>query len=67
MNDYAAKNPRAKYCKYCTNAEGMLKSPQEHIQRLIAFIMEDEKLPEEKARDAAIKQMKKFPAWKGKV
>lgn len=67
LNDHAAKNPRSRYCRYCTNAEGMLRPAQEHLTRLITFLMEDDKLSEEKAREQAIGQMRKLPAWKGKI
>jgi hypothetical protein len=67
LADYAGKNNRSHYCKYCATPEGMLHPPQEHLKRLTAFIIEDEKLPEEKAREKAIHAMRKFPAWKGKV
>jgi hypothetical protein len=67
ISDYAAKNMRSKYCRYCANAEGMLQSPQERLAKLTAFIMEDENISEEAAREKAIKQMRKMPAWKGKV
>jgi hypothetical protein len=67
LSDYGAKSMKSRYCRYCTNAEGMLQSPQERLQRLTNFIMEDGKLPEEKAREEAVKQMRKMPAWKGKI
>lgn len=83
MDDHAAKNPRSRYCRYCANNEGMLQSPQERLVKLTAFIIEDEKVSEEKAREKAIQQMRKMqgrcspctriqsefvvPAWKGKV
>lgn len=67
MNDYPAKNTRSRYCKYCTNSEGMLHPPSEHLKRLTAFIMEDEGLSEEKAREKAVLAMRKFPAWKGRI
>jgi hypothetical protein len=67
LNDHAAKNPRSRYCRYCTNAEGMLQSPQERLEKFTRFIMEDERIPEEKAREKARAQMRKMPAWKGKI
>lgn len=67
LNDHAAKNPRSRYCRYCTNNEGMLQSPQERLAKLTAFIIEDEHISEEKAREKAIAQMRKLPAWKGKI
>jgi hypothetical protein len=67
LQDFAAKNPRAKYCKHCTNNEGMLQQPQERLAKFIAFLMEDEKISEEEARKRAIAQMKKMPAWKGRI
>jgi hypothetical protein len=67
LADFAAKNIRSKYCRYCTNAEGMLQSPQERLEKLVAFLMEDERMTEEKAREEAVKRMRKMPAWKGKI
>ena len=64
--DHAAQNVRSPYCKYCTNAEGMLQSPKERLEKLTAFIMEDG-VSEEKARKQALEQMRKMPAWKGKI
>jgi hypothetical protein len=66
INDHAAKNTRSRYCKYCTNAEGMLQSPQERLEKLTAFLMEDG-LSREAANKKALEQMRKMPAWKGKI
>jgi len=67
LADHAAKNPRSRYCKYCTGPDGMLQSPAERLKRLTAFLVEDEGLAEEDAQKKAIVQMRKMPAWKGKV
>ena len=65
--DFAAKNRYARHCRYCTNAEGMLQSVQERLTRFTKFLMEEEGLSEEAAKEAAIARMRKMPAWKGKV
>jgi hypothetical protein len=67
MADFAAKNPRSHYCRYCTNAEGMLQSVDERKAKLTAFLIEDEKLSPEDAEKQAVAQMKKMPAWKGRI
>ena len=67
MADHAAKDPRSRYCKYCTGADGMLQSPAERLRRLSAFLVEDEGISEVDAQRKAIVQMRKMPAWKGKI
>jgi len=65
--DFAAKNRRSNYCRYCTNNEGMLQSPQERLERFTTFFIEDEQLSIDDARKKAIVEMRKMPAWKGKI
>jgi hypothetical protein len=66
ISDFAAKNVRSRYCKYCTNPDGMLQSPEIRKTKLTEFLME-EGLSREEAEQKAIAQMRKMPAWKGKI
>jgi hypothetical protein len=67
INDHAAKNPRSRYCKYCTLPDGMLQPPAERLKRFTSFLMEDEGLDESEAEKKALAHMRKMPAWKGKI
>ncbi|VVB98495.1 Putative zinc ribbon domain protein [uncultured archaeon] len=59
-------NAESKYCAYCTNAEGKLKSKAEVRQGMIKYMMKSEKKSEEEAQRLVDEHMSRMPAWKGK-
>lgn len=65
--DYALQSVNSKYCRYCVDKDGMLQTPQERKERFMKFLMEDENIPEGAAEKKAVEQMRKMPAWKGKI
>lgn len=65
--DFALQNINGKYCRYCVDKDGMLQTPQARKEALTKFLMEDENLSKEVAEKKAVEQMRKLPAWKGKI
>ncbi|KKW36502.1 MAG: hypothetical protein UY85_C0084G0004 [Candidatus Peribacteria bacterium GW2011_GWB1_54_5] len=65
--DFALQSINSRYCRYCVDKDGMLQTPQERKERLTKFLMEDERLSEDVAEKKAVEQMRKMPAWKGKI
>ncbi len=52
------------YCRYCTDAEGKLKSREEVREGMIQFYVKSQGKPREEAEKFVDEQMRKMPAWK---
>jgi len=52
------------YCKYCTGAEGKLKSREEVREGMIQFYVKSQGKPREEAEKSVGANMRKMPAWK---
>ena len=52
------------YCKYCTDAEGKLKSMEEVREGMIQFYMKSQGKSREEAEKFVDAHMCKMPAWK---
>ena len=61
--DFGGKNPDNRYCVYCTDSKGNLKSYKEKVKDMTGFIMRTTDLSEEQAMIMAKENLKKFPAW----
>ncbi len=55
------------YCLHCVNPVGELRTYEEVLQSFSDFIIEEEGLTEEEAREMARKHMHQQPAWKHKA
>ena len=62
--DFGGKNPKNRYCVYCSNPEGTLKSHDEILNGMVAFIMKTQGLANEDALKKAKEHMTKMPAWR---
>lgn len=58
--DYGGQIPGNKYCKYCTDSEGKLKTREEVRNGMINLMKSKGEKDAEKLVD---KYMKKMPAW----
>ena len=61
--DFGGKNTNNKYCVYCTYENGELKSFKEKISDMTHFIMKTSDIAESKAREMAVENLIKQPAW----
>ena len=61
--DFGAQDTKNKYCRYCTDAEGKLKSREEVRKGWIEFAKSTGKTQEE-SESYVDSQMEKMPAWK---
>lgn len=52
------------YCKYCTDAEGKLKSRKEVREGMIQFYMNSQGKPRGETEKFVDEKMRKMPAWK---
>ncbi|MBF0360969.1 MAG: hypothetical protein HQK49_08155 [Oligoflexia bacterium] len=56
------------YCPYCVDENGNLQTLEERVKRMSLFLKQrNPKLSDEEAVNEAKQQMKKMPAWKGKL
>jgi thioredoxin-related protein len=62
--EFGGGNEENKYCVYCTDAQGNLKSRDEVRQGMIGFYMQMKNATKEEAEKIVDEQMAKMPAWK---
>ena len=61
--EFGGNNLENKYCVYCTDQKGQLKSYDEVLQGMKSFIMQSMGQTEEQALKTAKENMGKMPAW----
>ena len=61
--DYGGGKSSNKYCVYCCDAEGNLKSYKEVLEGMKNFMMKNMGVTEEQALKTAKEGMAKLPAW----
>ena len=66
IEDFGGKNPGNKYCVYCTDEKGNLKSYEEKVEDFKNLILKTNDFGEEQAFKMAKESLAKFPAWKNK-
>lgn len=52
------------YCVYCARPDGTMKSWEEAVEGMTAFLVESQGLDKKVARDMAETNLAKLPAWK---
>ncbi len=62
--DHGAGKEDNKYCKYCTDEEGKLKSREQVKEGMMQLKMNSEKKSIEQAEREVEEYMKSMPAWK---
>ena len=61
--EFAGGKTDSKYCIYCTDSSGQLKSYDEVLQGMKSFVMQTMGQTEEQALKTAKENMGKMPAW----
>jgi len=64
INEYSNKTLETKYCNYCTDNQGNLKSYNEKLTDFKNLLLKNNNYGEEQAKKIAKIKMKQFPAWK---
>jgi len=64
-SQHAKGNPQSRYCLYCTNIAGHLKSREDIREGMIQYVMKLEDWPREKAAVDVERKMATLPAWTG--
>ncbi|OGI15692.1 hypothetical protein A3K63_04650 [Candidatus Micrarchaeota archaeon RBG_16_49_10] len=62
--DYGAGKVGNKYCRYCTDPKGNLKSREEVRRGWAQFVMKTTGKSQEEAEKSIDAEMKRMPAWK---
>ena len=62
--DHAMGDPGRDYCVHCARPDGSMRSYDDALEGMTAFMMRSEGLAEEPARDAVKQVMARLPAWK---
>ena len=64
--DHAAGDESKDYCVHCARPDGSMKSYDEVLVGMTAFLVRTQGLDQEVAKKAAVGMMAAQPAWKGK-
>ncbi|MBY6259671.1 hypothetical protein K3G69_24600 [Phytobacter diazotrophicus] len=62
-----AQGPSDKYCKYCTDSEGNLKSWEEAVAGLAGYLDSWQHVGPEESRKRAVRYLTAMPAWADKA
>jgi hypothetical protein len=62
--DHGAGDPENKYCKYCTDKKGKLKSRDDVREGWIEFVVRSQGKPREQAEKEVDAAMDELPAWR---
>ncbi|BBE79877.1 MULTISPECIES: zinc ribbon domain-containing protein [Phytobacter] len=62
-----ALGPSDKYCKYCTDSEGNLKSWEEAVAGLAGYLDSWQHVGPEESRKRAVRYLTAMPAWADKA
>ena len=62
--EFGGGDTNSKYCKYCCNEDGSLKSREEVRKNMIKWVMDNKGAPKKEAQKAVDELMNKMPAWK---
>ena len=58
-----ARGPSDKYCVWCTDSEGLLKSWEEAVSGLAQYLDSWQHVGNEEARKRAVRYLTSMPAW----
>ncbi|MCL7688368.1 hypothetical protein M8363_17765 [Klebsiella quasivariicola] len=62
-----AQGASEKYCAYCSDSDGNLKSWEEAVSSLAGFLDSWQKVGKEESRKRAIRYLTAMPAWAHKA
>ncbi|MBK1812350.1 zinc ribbon domain-containing protein [Clostridium sp. YIM B02505] len=63
IEDFADRDEKKDYCKYCSRPDGTMQSYDEKLDSLTNFIIKTQGLNPDVANEAAKAMMHKLPAW----
>jgi hypothetical protein len=63
--DYPGGDTAKDWCVHCAGPDGSLKTFDEAVTGMAAFMVQSQGLDESAAREAARTYLMKMPAWKG--
>jgi hypothetical protein len=64
--EHAASDESKDYCLHCARPDGSMKSYDEVLAGMTAFLVKTQGIAQEPAKKAAAGMMAGMPAWKGK-
>jgi ribosome-binding protein aMBF1 (putative translation factor) len=64
--DHALSDASIPYCRHCA-PDGTLPAAEERLERFTQWMMSQEGLDHDAARDKALAYMKTMPAWKDRL
>lgn len=62
--DHAMGDPSRDYCLHCARPDGTMRSYEEALEGMTAFMMRSQGLAESAARAAVVQALSRLPAWK---
>lgn len=64
QGDYAMGDDKKDYCVYCAKPDGTMQSYDEKLDSMTAFIVRNQGIDNNAARNVAEGMLAKLPAWK---
>jgi hypothetical protein len=65
-SDHAANDPEKDWCRHCAREDGSLKSYEEVLEGMSAFLVRTQGIDGQAARTMSANMMAKLPAWAGR-
>jgi Putative zinc ribbon domain len=66
LSDYAANDPQKNWCRHCAREDGSMKSYEEVLDGMSAFLARTHCVDSQVARTMSANMMAKLPAWAGR-
>lgn len=61
---FASGDPTKGYCVHCARPDGSMRSYEEALAGMTAFMVQSQGLDEGAAREAVLQMMARLPAWR---
>jgi hypothetical protein len=61
--DHALGDPSKEYCLHCARPDGSMRSYEEAVAGMTAFMVKSQGVAEEAAKAAVVEMMARLPAW----
>jgi hypothetical protein len=66
-SDHAGNDPEKDWCRHCAREDGSMKSREEVLEGMTAFLVRTQGIDGQVARTMAANMMAKLPAWAGQA
>ena len=63
-SDYPLEDESKDYCRFCARPDGTMQSYPEKVEGMTEFLIRTQGLDQEAAKQMAIRNLAKLPAWK---